>query len=91
MQKLKEIRSLGKYRLWLKYEDGNSGEVNLSEFAGKGVFQAWEQPGIFDQVYIDPESGAIAWNDQLDMCPDSVYFKLRGINPEDHFRQKNVA
>ena len=91
MQKLKELKSLGKYRLWLRYEDGTTGEVDLSDFAGKGVFQLWEQPGIFDQVYIDAESGAIAWNDQLDMCPDSLYFKLRGINPEDYFRQKNVA
>ena len=29
------------FRLWLRYDDGASGEVDLSDLAGRGVFAAW--------------------------------------------------
>ena len=37
-------------RIWLLYSDGVSGVVDLSGLTGKGVFQAWDQPGAFDCV-----------------------------------------
>lgn len=79
-----EVRSLGKYRIWLRYADGAQGEVDLAHLAGKGVFHVWEQPGTFDRVYITP-FGAIAWSDDLDLCPDSLYLELTGKRPEDAF------
>ena len=29
------------YRIWVRFNDGMSGEVDLSAMAGKGVFTAW--------------------------------------------------
>jgi hypothetical protein len=75
---------LGKYRIWLRYEDGAQGEVDLGRLAGEGVFRAWEQPGVFDRVYIAPY-GAVAWSDTLDICPDSLYLDLTGKRPEEVF------
>jgi hypothetical protein len=37
----------GRSKLFLKYEDGVAGVVEL---AGKGVFTAWLQNGVFEQV-----------------------------------------
>lgn len=79
-----QVRSLGKYRIWLQYEDGTQGEVNLAHLAGKGVFRVWEEPGVFDRVYIAP-FGAVAWSDDLDLCPDALYLELTGKRPEDVF------
>ena len=45
-----EVRPLARYGIWLRYEDGTEGEVDLSHLAGKGVFSAWEQEGVFAQV-----------------------------------------
>ena len=36
MLKPVEVKALPKYRLWIEYDDGVSGEVDLSDMAGKG-------------------------------------------------------
>ena len=33
------------FRIWLRYSDGVSGELDLSHLAGRGVFAAWDEPG----------------------------------------------
>jgi hypothetical protein len=35
-----EVRARLGFRLWLRYDDGTAGEVDLSDFAGRGVFRA---------------------------------------------------
>src|SRR3990167_3586599 len=45
-----EVRAVARYRIWLRYQDGTEGEVDLSHLAGKGVFASWEQEGVFAGV-----------------------------------------
>ncbi len=33
--------------LFLRFEDGVCGDVDLSDYAGRGVFTAWLKPGVF--------------------------------------------
>lgn len=72
------------FRLWLKYEDGIEGDVDLSDLAGRGVFEAWSEGNIFDAVAIS-ESGAIAWPGEIDLCPDALYVRLTGRQAEEIF------
>lgn len=72
------------YRLWLKYDDGTEGEVDLSYLAGRGVFAAWRDLAFFQSVRI-AEHGALVWGDALDLCPDALYLRLTGKSPEDVF------
>ena len=37
------------YKLFLRFEDGVAGEVDLSALAGRGVFASWRQLGMFEQ------------------------------------------
>lgn len=67
------------YRLELTYPDGVCGVLDLSEMVGKGVFKAWEDIEFFNGVYVG-EFGQIAWSDEIDICPDSTYFRLAGGN-----------
>ena len=53
------VQARERYRLWLQYADGSTGEVDLSHLVGNGVFIAWEDPERFEQVRIAPH-GAIA-------------------------------
>ena len=77
-----EVKALNPYRIWLRYSDGVCGEIDLSDVAGKGVFQAWDKPGCFQRVYIAPHL-AIAWNDDIELCPESLYLELTGKDWED--------
>jgi hypothetical protein len=77
-------RALPGYRLELQFDNGESGTVDLSEFVGRGVFAAWEQPGVFDQVILTSE-GAVEWPGEIDMCPDALYLRMTDKRPEELF------
>ncbi|MGI8782790.1 MAG: DUF2442 domain-containing protein [Acidobacteriota bacterium] len=77
MKKAIEVRPLSGYRIWLKYTDGETGEVDLSHLAGRGVFKVWADRRVFEGVHVDP-SGAIAWSEDIDLCPDTLYLRLTG-------------
>jgi hypothetical protein len=79
-----EVEPLDGYRLWVKFSDGVEGIVDLSEFAGKGVFALWDDYRRFQNVCIGP-GGEVMWGDQIDMCPDAIYLRITGKEPEDLF------
>ena len=65
------------YRIWLEYADGAAGELDLSHLVGSGVFKAWEDKAFFRQVRIT-DYRAIAWSDEIELCPDALYMDLTG-------------
>jgi hypothetical protein len=78
------VRALPGYKLWIKYSNGVEGEADLSHLAGKGVFALWNDYAAFQQVYIGAH-GEIAWSEEIDLCPDSIYMKITGRTPEELF------
>ena len=72
-----EVRALEPYRIWLRYDDGAEGEVDLAHLAGDGMFTAWKDPKFFAGVYIGP-LGGINWSERIDLCPDDMYMRLTG-------------
>ena len=73
-----DVRALEPYRIWLRYDDGTEGEVDLSHLANRRLFAAWSDPDFFAGVRIEP-GGSIAWSEDLDLCPDALYLRLRGL------------
>lgn len=84
MPKPVEIRPLPHYRIWLRYDDGVQGEVDLSDLAGRGVFSVWSDPAAFRAVRLGSH-GAIEWSPELDLCPDAMYLRLTGKAVKDVF------
>lgn len=78
------VKALPNFRLYLEYSDGQKGEVDLSDIAGNGVFEVWNDRRIFADVHIGPHR-EIKWNDEIELCPDSLYLKLTGKSPEALF------
>ena len=73
------------YRIRLRYSDGASGEVDLSDIAGRGVFKVWSDRTFFEGVHVS-EHGSIAWSDDIELCPDALYMELTGKSAEELFR-----
>jgi hypothetical protein len=82
------VKAIEPYILWVEYSDGTSGKVDLSHLAGRGVFEYWNQIDNFNKVRIGKETGALEWNDEIDICPDSVYLDLKQKTFEDYAQDK---
>jgi len=79
-----EVKALSDYKIWIRFADGVEGEVDLSYLAGRGVFSSWQNYTAFQEVHLGPR-GEIAWTDEVELCPDSIYLKLTGKTPEEVF------
>lgn len=72
------------FAIWVRFDDGLEGVVDLSHLAGDGVFRAWDDRKVFESVSVGP-AGSIAWPGEIEICPDSTYLRLTGKAPEDVF------
>lgn len=79
---LKEVKSLENFCLHVKFSDGEEGKIDLSEFAGRGVFALWNDYNQFEKVRVG-SSGELVWNEDVDMDGLGIYLKLTGKKPED--------
>lgn len=72
--KIQSCIALEAYKLLLSFEDGVTGEIDLSEKIGRGVFQALEN---FRQVRISSDKRSLQWLNGIDLCADSLYLKIK--------------
>ncbi len=79
-----EVKPREGLRIWLRFSDGSAGEVDLSGLADRGVFRAWDRNGVFVGVHVAPH-GAVAWNDEIELCADSLYLEVTGKSAEEVF------
>ena len=73
MHRIVEARALPGYKLHLRFADGAEGDVDLSDLVGKGVFAQWRDPAAFAAVFVDPETGTVAWPGGIDLDPERLY------------------
>ena len=71
-------------RIWIQFDDGKSGEIDLSHLRGMGMFKAWEDRAFFESVRIEHGFGFVSWGDDfIDLCPDDLYMRLTGKTLEE--------
>ena len=81
-----EARALGGHRIYLRFEDGVEGAVDLSTLVDfKGVFAPLRDPEEVQRVTVNPELGTVCWPNGADLDPDVLYSILTGqeIRPEE--------
>lgn len=78
MNKIVEVEPRNDYHLWVRFEDGVEGQVDLSDLVGEGVFERWEDAAEFRKVFVDEVTDTVAWPGNIDLCPDSLYDDLIG-------------
>jgi hypothetical protein len=82
--KIVELNPRENYGLFLRYEDGTEGVVDLSAIAGRGVFASWLVPGVFEQARLS-SFGVPEWPGNIDLCSDSLNMQLTGKSAEEIF------
>jgi hypothetical protein len=74
-----EARHLGGYRLYLRYDDGAAGEVDLMPLLQfTGMFEPLRDPAYFTLMRVDMDAGTIVWPNGADLCPDVLRHHLTG-------------
>ena len=69
-----EVRALGEQRLWLRFENGVTGEIDLARLIRfDGVFSPLVDAAVFACVRVDPELGTIRWPNGADIAPETLY------------------
>lgn len=71
------------YRIWIRFDDGLEGEVDLSELVGQGIFEAWESVKFFNQVRVDLKTDTVAWGDEIDIDPYVLREKISTSRKEE--------
>ena len=59
---------------FVRFEDGLSAEVDLSHLLDYGgIFEPLRDPDYFRQLRVDPELRTIAWPNEADIAPETLY------------------
>lgn len=77
-----EVQLRGGSRLFLRFDDGAEGEVDIAEVVPfKGVFALLRDPAFFARVSVNHDWGTICWPHDLDLAPEPLYERVTGTNP----------
>ena len=76
LPKLQEAEYRGDYRIWLKFEDGTEGEVDLEKELWGEVFQPLKDKSRFSEFCLNEELGTIVWPNGADLAPEFLYQQL---------------
>ncbi len=69
----------GDYRIEVVFDDGKRGVVDFSAYAERGgVFARFRDMAFFSDLHINEELGVLAWGDDLDIAPETLYTEATG-------------
>jgi len=69
----------GDYRIEVTFDDGERGVVDFSRYAERGgVFERFRDVHFFRSFRINEELGVLAWGDEIDIAPETLYAEATG-------------
>ena len=71
-----EAKYVCDFTVWVKFEDGSEGEVDLSAELWGPVFEPLRDIEYFEQMRVDPGLGTIVWPNGADLAPEFLYEKI---------------
>jgi len=90
MKRIIKVKVLENYKLWLRFDDGVEGIVDLSKLVGKGVFKKWKDKKFFESVKINSQTGTLTWGEEIDLCSDTLYAEILKVNPLEILKNKEA-
>ena len=75
-----EARYLGDYKIWLEFNDGRKGVVDLADELYGDEMSKLRNRDRFCEFYLDYGLASIAWLDGQDFAPDFLYERLKAMH-----------
>jgi hypothetical protein len=73
---VKEAKYLRDYVLWLRFNDGAEGEVDLKDELTGEVFEPLRNLDVFRDFAVDPDMQTVVWSNGADFAPEFLYEHL---------------
>ena len=73
------VRHLRDYVLWLRFNDGQEGEVDLGPELYGFIFEPLKDVSVFRQVSVHPDLRTIVWPNGADFAPEFLYQQVRAV------------
>jgi hypothetical protein len=70
MLHIKSARYLTGFKLWIAFDDGTDGEVDLEGVLEGPVFEPLRDLNTFKKVAVDPELETVVWPNGADLAPE---------------------
>ena len=65
------------YVIWLRFNDGAEGEVDLRDELWGQVFEPLKDLSQFTRFRVDPEMQTLVWDNGADLAPEFLYEKMK--------------
>ena len=72
-----DARHAGNYRVWLRFDDGLTGETDLADQLWGLVFEPLQDIGTFAKVRLESATDTISWACGADFSPTWLHERLR--------------
>ena len=73
---VEDARYVRDFVVWLRFNDGVEGEVDLKDELFGEVFEPLQDVMQFRQFRLDPELNTIAWANGADLAPEFLHERL---------------
>ena len=73
---VRQANYIGGYRIWVRFNDGSEGVVDLSDCLDGEVFEPLKDLNNFKAFRVDPDIETIVWDNGADLAPEFLYDKM---------------
>jgi hypothetical protein len=70
MLHIKSAKHISDFILWVSFDDGTSGNIDLKNALQGTVFLPLKDINIFSKVSVDPELETVVWPNGADLAPE---------------------
>lgn len=72
-----QAKYLHDYVIWVRFNDGAEGEVDLAGELGGEVFGPLKNARRFRSFKVDPVLGTVVWENGADLAPEFLYDSMK--------------
>jgi hypothetical protein len=76
MIRVLEARHVKDYVVWVRFNDGTQGNVDLADELEGAVFEPLKDPAYFVRFEVHPEIHTLAWPNGADFAPEFLHHKV---------------
>lgn len=71
-----KAKALGGYRVWLEFNDGLRGEIDLEDRLFGPVFEPLKDPEFFRRLQVNADIDTIVWPNGADFAPEFLHQRV---------------